>query len=79
MVTKHKMALVVVMAALLCQTIAFAQNNQGTPEQRAACAPDAFRLCISYFPDPRRVESCLRQRKARRDFYVLCHSFIVMA
>ena len=37
MVTKHKMALVVVMAALLCQTIAFAQDNQGTPEQKAAC------------------------------------------
>ena len=64
MVTKHKMALVVVMAALLCQTIAFAQDNQGTPEQKAACAPDAFRLCISYFPDPRWLESCLRQRKS---------------
>jgi hypothetical protein len=72
MVTKHKMALVGVMAASLCQTIAFAQEDRGTPEQRAACATDAFRLCSSYIPDPRRVESCLRQRKS--DLSETCRS-----
>jgi hypothetical protein len=30
-------------------------------EQRAACAPDAFRFCVGYIPDPTRVEHCLRQ------------------
>jgi hypothetical protein len=51
-------------AIFLCATSALAQENQGTPEQRAACAPDAFRLCTSYIPDPTRVEHCLRQNKS---------------
>ncbi|MGY8706780.1 hypothetical protein RAD16_13655 [Bradyrhizobium sp. 18BD] len=42
----------------------FAQENRGTPEQRAACTPDAFRLCSAYIPDPTGVEACLRLRKA---------------
>jgi hypothetical protein len=49
------------LAVLLCATTASAQENRGTPEQRAACAPDAFRFCISYIPDPTSVEQCLRQ------------------
>jgi hypothetical protein len=51
-------------AIFLCASSALAQENQGTPEQRAACAPDAFRLCTSYIPDPTRVEHCLRQNKS---------------
>ena len=43
---------------------ASAQENQGTAEQRAACTPDAFRLCSAYIPDPSGVEACLRQRKS---------------
>ena len=50
-----------VLAVLLCATAASAQENRGTPEQRAACAPDAFRLCFGYIPDPTSVEQCLRQ------------------
>jgi hypothetical protein len=38
----------------------FAQENQGTPEQREACTPDAMRLCGAYLLDPRSVEACLR-------------------
>ncbi|WP_244525047.1 MULTISPECIES: hypothetical protein [Bradyrhizobium] len=38
----------------------FAQENQGTPEQREACTPDAMRLCGAYLFDPRSVEACLR-------------------
>ena len=53
-----------VLAVLLCATSASAQDNLGTPEQRAACAPDAFRLCAGYIPDPTRVEHCLRQNKS---------------
>ena len=49
------------LAMMLCATTASAQENRGTPEQRAACAPDAFRFCVSYIPDPLRVENCLRQ------------------
>jgi hypothetical protein len=53
-----------VLAVLLCATTASAQENRGPPEQRAACAADAFRLCSSYVPDPARVEQCLRQNKS---------------
>jgi hypothetical protein len=35
-----------------------------TPEQRAACTPDAFRLCAGFIPDPTGVEQCLRQNKS---------------
>jgi hypothetical protein len=51
------------LAVLLCATTASAQENRGTPEQRAACAPDAFRLCVSYIPDPTSVEQCLRRNE----------------
>jgi hypothetical protein len=49
------------LAVLLCATAAAAQENRGTPEQRSACAPEAFRFCVGYIPDPTRVEHCLRQ------------------
>jgi hypothetical protein len=58
-----KYTLVVTLAALFANGAAFAQENRGTSEQRAACAPDAFRLCASYIPDATNVETCLRQRK----------------
>ena len=64
MMSKFNCFFAAALATLLCATTAFAQDR-GTPEQRAACAPDAFRLCSSYIPDPDRVESCLRQQKAR--------------
>ena len=41
-----------------------AQENYGTPEQRAACTSDAFKLCSSNIPDATKVESCLRQNKS---------------
>jgi hypothetical protein len=52
------------LAAVLCATTASAQENRGTPEQRAACAPDALRLCIGYIPDPTGVEQCLRRNES---------------
>ena len=33
---------------------------QGTPEQRAACTGDAFRLCSSEIPSVSRVTSCMK-------------------
>jgi hypothetical protein len=59
-----KYTLVVMLAAMFGNGTAFAQENRGTLEQRAACAPDAFRLCLSYIPDATNVEACLRQRES---------------
>ena len=59
-----KNTIIVMLAALLGSGAAFAQENRGTSEQRAACAPDAFRLCAGYIPDTSNVEACLRQRKS---------------
>ena len=42
---------------LVLPTFALAQ---GTPQEREACTPDAFRLCGAYMPDPGGVEACLR-------------------
>jgi hypothetical protein len=63
MISKSR-RLVQVLAVLLCATTASAQDNRGTAEQRAACAPDAFRLCVGYIPDPASVEQCLRQNES---------------
>jgi hypothetical protein len=60
---KFRFALIMLLASSSSAT-GFAQDGRGTPEQRAACTSDAFRLCASYIPDPMGVESCLRQRKA---------------
>ncbi len=63
MISKFDGRSIAVLAVLFCATTAFAQENRGTPEQRAACAPDAFRLCSRYMPDPTGVEHCLTQNK----------------
>src|SRR6185436_14291889 len=72
MISKTRRRCIAVVAALLCATTASAQENRGTPEQRAACTPDAFRLCIGYILDPKRVEYCLRQNMP--DLSVPCRS-----
>ena len=64
MISKSNCLSIAAAATFLCATSAFAQENLGTPEQRVACAPDAFRLCAGYLPDPTRVEHCLRQNKS---------------
>jgi len=64
MISKITRPSIAVLAALLCATTASAQENRGTPEQTAACTPDAFGLCAGYIPDPTRVEHCLRQNKS---------------
>ena len=48
----------VVVALLASSSAGFAQ---GTPEQRAACTGDAFRLCSSEIPNVGRVTSCMKQ------------------
>jgi hypothetical protein len=64
MITKTRRPHIAVLALLLCATAARAQENLGTAEQRAACTPDAFRLCVLYIPDASRVEQCLRQSRS---------------
>jgi hypothetical protein len=54
-------------AALLGLALTFAsmpagaQQPQGqwTQEQRAACEPDAMRLCNQYVPDVQRISACM--------------------
>jgi hypothetical protein len=36
-----------------------AAAQQWTPQQRAACEPDAMRLCNQYVPDVQRVSACM--------------------
>jgi type II secretory pathway component PulL len=50
------------LAALLGLALAFASPaaaQQWSPEQRAACEPDAMRLCNQYVPDVQRVSACM--------------------
>ena len=72
MISKARRRRITPVAALLCATTASAQENRGSPEQRAACTPDAFRLCAGYIPDSTRVEQCLRQN--RSDLSDACRS-----
>ena len=64
MVSKYNFLSSALAAAFLYETASLAQENRGTPEQRAACSPDAFRLCANDIPDPKKVENCLRQKKS---------------
>jgi hypothetical protein len=51
------------LAAFLGLALTFASSpaaaQQWTPEQRAACEPDAMRLCNQYVPDVQRVSACM--------------------
>ena len=49
--------------ALALATISTSSFALGTAEQRAACTPDAFRLCKSEIPNVERVIACLRQNR----------------
>ncbi len=72
MIPKTARPCTAMVAALLYATTVSAQENRGTAEQRAACAPDAFRLCGNYIPHPAMVESCLREKKS--DLNEACRS-----
>jgi hypothetical protein len=61
---KSSPTFLVFVTVIVCNTMAIAQDYRGSAEQRAACTPDAFRLCASYIPDATKVDSCLRQQKS---------------
>jgi len=58
--------------AIFWSTAAIAQDYRGSADQRAACTPDAFRLCAIYIPDATKVEMCLRTRQS--DLSAACRS-----
>ena len=55
-----KFRLILATSAIAALSFAASAHAQGTPEQRQACEPDAFRLCNDAIPDAGRVEACLR-------------------
>jgi len=57
--------------ALTCASLP-ARAQQWTPQQRAACEPDAMRLCNQYVPDVQRVSACMSHY--RRHLSPACHA-----
>ena len=54
----------VALAALIVAAFPTA-GHAYTPEEQAACQPDAFRLCGSEIPDIDRVKACMLARRAQ--------------
>jgi type II secretory pathway component PulL len=52
---------VALLALALTFAILPAAAQQWTPQQRAACEPDAMRLCNQYVPDVQRTSACMSQ------------------
>jgi hypothetical protein len=50
---------VALLALALSFAISTAAAQQWTPQQRAACEPDAMRLCNQYIPDVQRTSACM--------------------
>ncbi len=48
---------------------------QGTPEERAACAPDVQKFCETALPDTMRVLACLQASRSR--ISVACNRVLV--
>jgi hypothetical protein len=57
-------ALGVALAALIVAALPSASHAY-TPEEQAACQPDAFRLCGSEIPNIERVKACMLARRAQ--------------
>jgi hypothetical protein len=55
---------IVLAAALSLTAIAHAKAFEVTAEQRAACTPDALRLCSSEIPDMGRIAACMEAKQA---------------
>lgn len=64
MIWKSNCLSIAAATTFLYATSAFSPENYGSPEQRAACTSDAFKLCSSYIPDATKVETCLRENKS---------------
>jgi hypothetical protein len=53
-----------VILAFVLATVSTSSFALGTAEQRAACTPDAMRLCASHVPNVSAIVACLRQNRA---------------
>lgn len=58
------LALGMTLAALILAALPTA-GHAYTPEEQAACQPDAFRLCGPEIPDVERVTACMVARRAQ--------------
>ena len=57
--TLRRRGAVALIALALTFAISPAAAQQWTPKQRAACEPDAMRLCNQYVPDVQRTSACM--------------------
>ena len=57
--TLRRRGAVALIALALTFAISPAAAQQWTPQQRAACEPDAMRLCNQYVPDVQRTSACM--------------------
>lgn len=53
-----------VLAVSLISFTAESSAQVATAEQRAACTPDAFRLCASEIPNIPAITACMRKNKS---------------
>ena len=51
----------VVAASLMSFTASVSAAEIATAEQRAACTPDAFRLCSSHIPNIPAITACMKK------------------
>ena len=51
----------VVAASLIALTASVSAAEIATAEQRAACTPDAFRLCSSHIPNIPAITACMKK------------------
>ena len=51
--------------AVVLASCSVASADDGTPEQRAACIGDAFRLCGPEIPDVNRITACMKVNFSR--------------
>ena len=59
----YKLTSGLVVLALALATFSTSSFAIGTAAQRAACTPDALRLCSSEIPNIPRIVACLKQNK----------------
>lgn len=62
--TRCLIVAVLIVTYVACKTVAVAQSERATLQQREACTPDVFRLCSSEIPDPDRITVCLRRNES---------------
>jgi hypothetical protein len=60
----YRASRIILAAALSLAAVANAKAFEVTAEERAACTPDAFRLCSSEIPDVGRIVACMKAKEA---------------